>query len=225
MVRVMTAAGREVSVSGFKMPKQRKPQSISQKLAKLEKQVKLNADEWKYFDLASSGTAIVTATLALLNGLVPGDGATNRDGRQVNVQSIQAKFRAENDVTSAGVDTRNTVRFIIFVDKQSNAAAPAAADILDLTSASAIDTMRNLNNRKRFKILMDRRYAISSAGPANIVDEFYIKRTNLVDTIFNAGTAGTIADITSGSIYLLYCSDTNTTPPSVVVTTRIRFTE
>lgn len=221
----MTASGREVSVSGFKMPKQRKQPTLSQKLAKLEKQVRINADEWKMVENTAASTAIVTATLQLLNGLVPGDSINQREGRQVQIQSIQMKFRGENDVTSAGVDTRSTLRFIIAIDKQANAAAPAAADILDLSSSSAVDAMRNLNNRKRFKILMDRRYAISSAGPANFVDEFYIKRANLCDTVFNAGTAGTIADITSGSIYLLYCSDTNITPPTVIAQTRLRFTE
>lgn len=225
MVKVMTAGGREVSVTGFKMPKQRKQPSLSQKLAKLERQVKLSADEWKYVEATVNDTAIVVGAVALMNGLVPGDAINQRDGRQVSIQSLQLKFRGENDSTSTGTNSRNAVRILAVIDKQTNAAAPAVGDILDLSGSSAIDAMRNLNNRKRFKILMDRRYAISTVGPANFVDEFYLKRTNLCDTIFNAGTAGTVADITSGSMYLLYCSDTTTTPPSVIIQSRIRFTE
>lgn len=225
MVKVLTAGGREVSVSSFKMPKQRKPSTISQKLAKLEKQVKINQEEWKNIDASTSDAAIVVGGVFLLNGIAPGDGYQNRDGRQITMQSIQLKFRAESDSTATGTNSRNAVRFLLAIDKQSNGAAPAVGDILDLTSVSAIDAMRNLNNRKRFKILMDRRYEMSTVGPANMVDEFYLKRTNLQEVTFNAGTAGTVADIVTGSLYILYCSDTTTTPPTIVLNSRVRFTE
>lgn len=224
MVKVMTASGREVSVSGFKMPKQRKPQSLSQKLAKLEKQVKINQEEWKYIDVGFAATA-VTGTLVLLNGCAPGDGASSRDGRQITIQSIQMKFRIECDATGSGANASTTGRFLVFVDKQSNGAAPNVGDVLDTSSTGFADALRNLNNRKRFKILMDRRYTVSIYSPGGIVDDFYIKRNGLAETVFNAGTAGTIADITSGSVYVMYGSDTIITPPSVVGNCRIRFTE
>lgn len=224
MVKVLTATGREVSVSGFKMPKQRKAPSLGQKLAKLERQVKLNAEEWKYIDNGTSGTA-TTGTFVLMNGCAPGDGASNRDGRQITIQSIQVKIRIECDAAGAGANAGTTGRCLVFIDKQANAAVPAIGDLLDLSTAGFADAFRNLNNRKRFKILMDRRYPVSIFGPGEIADEFYMKRNGLCETVFNAGTAGTIADITSGSVYIVYGSDTVVTPPTMVVNGRVRFTE
>lgn len=224
MVKVMSMSGREVSVSGFKMPKQRKPASLSQKLAKLEKQVRINQEEWKYIDVGAATTAVAGMFL-LLNGCAPGDGASSRDGRQITVQSIQMKFRGEQDPAGSVANASTTARFIVFIDKQANGAAPAVGDVLDTTSAGFADALRNFNNRKRFKIFMDRRYPVSILGNGSFADDFYLKRNGLTETVFNAGTAGTIADITSGSVYVLYGSDTVVQPPTVVLNCRIRFTE
>lgn len=224
MVKVMTQGGREVSVSGFKMPKQRKPQSLVQKLAKFEKQVKINQEEWKYIDVGAATTAGAGA-VALLNGCAPGDGSSNRDGRQITIQSIQMKIRGEQDPSAAAANGTTVVRFMIFIDNQANALAPAVGDVLDTTSAGVADALRNLNNRKRFKILMDRRYVVSLLGDGGFADDFYMKRDGLCKTTFNAGTAGTVADITTGSVYLLYGSDTAVAPPPIVYNVRLRFTE
>jgi len=89
MVKVMSMSGQPVTVQGFKMPKQRKSQPLAAKIRKLEKQVLMNADEWKVIDSVGSTTASTTATFALLNGLAPGDGFNTRDGREVSIQSIQ----------------------------------------------------------------------------------------------------------------------------------------
>lgn len=227
MVKVMSMSGQPVAVQGFKMPKQRKAQPLAAKVRKLEKQVLLNADEWKVIDSVGSTTASTTATFALLNGLAPGDGFNTRDGREVSIQSIQMKFRAEVDPSAAATNGTSPVRFIIFIDKQANAAAPTIGDLLDVSVAGAVDALRNLNNRKRFKILMDRRAYVSLLSPGGWTDDFYLKRTDLVKTIYNAGVAGTIADITSGSVYLMFCSDVvaASLPPAIVYNARLRFTE
>ena len=87
---------------------------------------------------------------------------------------------------------------MVVYDKQTNAAAPAITDIL------VVDTFigqNNLNNRDRFTVLCDQ---ISEPIGANVntsVGGTIYKSVNM-ETMFNSGNAGTVADITSGSVYL-----------------------
>lgn len=219
----MTQSGQDVTVPRFKMPKKKGPPSLVQKVAKLEKQVRLQKDEWKSIETYLAGAAVAAGTLYLLNGTTQGDGINQREGRQIYVQSVQCNLRAEWN--TAASPSPATYRIILFVDKQSNGAAPAVADLLDTSTALSCDALRNLNNRKRFKILLDRRYAITPTGASNtsIVDDFYLKK--FITTQYNAGTAGTIADISSNSIYMLTVSDEAVNGPNNGGHIRVRFTE
>lgn len=222
-VRVISQGGQEVTVPKFKMPKKKASPSLVQKVAKLEKQVRLQKDEWKSVETYLAGAAVTAGTFYLLNGTTQGDGINQREGRQIYVQSVQCNFRAEWN--SAAATSPATYRVILFMDKQSNGAAPAVGDLLDTSTALACDALRNLNNRKRFKILLDRRYAMSPTGASNsaIVDSFYLKK--FITTQYNAGTAGTVADISSNSIYLLATSDEAVNGPNNSGHIRVRFTE
>lgn len=222
-VKVLTQGGQEVYVPKFKMPKKPGPPSLVKKVAKLEKQVRLQKDEWKSIETYMAGSAVAAGTLYLLNGTTQGDNINQREGRQIYVQSIQSNFRAEWN--SGAVTSPGTYRVILFYDKQSNGAAPAVSDLLDTSTALSCDALRNLNNRKRFKILLDRRYALTPTGASNsaIVDSFYLKK--FITTQYNAGTAGTVADISSNALYLLACSDEAVNGPNNSGVIRVRFTE
>lgn len=72
-------------------------------------------------------------------------------------------------------------------------------DILETADATS---PMDMNNRDRFVVLYNKLHAIDQAGGhQSAYIEFY-KKINLA-TIFNAGVAGTAADITTGSIYLV----------------------
>lgn len=223
MVRVLSATGQEVSVPKFKMPK--KPAgsaSLAQKVKKLEKQVRQNKEEWKCIDTIQLVTPMLAAgNLTLLNASTLGDNLNNRDGRQIFIQSIQVKFRAEFNAAAA---TASPLRFILFQDKQANGAAPAVGELLDIATAGAIDALRLLTTRKRFKILADRRYYVSqNSGLGGIVDDIYLKKPITVQ--YNAGNSGTITDITTNSLYMLMTSDETVNGPFGGFFARVRFTE
>lgn len=104
--------------------------------------------------------------------------------------------------------------------------------------ASTAISHLNPNNRDRFKILWDKQYVFGpikvdntatqsygwAQGPSVYQVKFFKKMK--LETIFNSGSAGTIADIQSGALYLLTIGTTapgTNTDADFIVTTRVRF--
>jgi len=221
-VKVMSMGGQEVSVPKFKMPKKTKSsQSLGMKVAKLEKQLKLQEGEWKYIDTIQLATASVAAgSLTLLNGCTQGDGPSNREGTQIHIKSIQVRLRTEFNAADASA---GPVRFVLIQDKQPNGAAPTVANIYYTTTANAIDSLRNLDNRKRFKILADRTYVMSQNGTPGYSDDIFFKKPITVQ--YNSGNAGVVSDISTNSLYILVASDQAVNGPFVAFYARVRFTD
>lgn len=116
----------------------------------------------------------------------------------VTIRSIE--LRLLNFATAAtGVDQVH--RWIVVVDKQCNATALTGAALLN---AATIYGLRLLENRKRFKILLDRPVSLNaSAEPGTFrYHHVYMKFRRPLVTEYNTGNAGTVADIVSNSLYL-----------------------
>lgn len=163
--------------------------------------LQLARGEWKSVDTTISAMDVnTTGSLQLLNGMQQGAGIGNRVGAQILMRSIQFQGFSEAKITTG---TEHQERVLIVYDRQANGAAPTFAQVLSATNAYA---PRNLENRKRFKILYDRTFTVGNRTVASHADfgtvhRFYRKLRHPVE--FNSGNAGTIADISSGSIYLL----------------------
>lgn len=179
--------------------------------------------ELKFIDNSLGPLAVVAATnnwtlQALLNGVQSGSTATTRIGRKMVMKSILLRYSASLAATSTG---GSPVRVLVVYDKQANAAAPAITDIL---LADDFESPNNLSNRDRFVTIFDHiTQPISIQNNYSVADTLY-KKLNL-ETMFNTGSAGTIADITSGSVYLLTSQDGSigTANASIQLYTRIRF--
>jgi len=167
-----------------------------------------------------AATFTTPAAALLLNGLVPDSTATGRIGRKVAWKSLYMRWTAAiASTTTLG----GCVRTIIVYDKQANAAAPAVTDILLVDD---FHSPNNLSNRDRFVTLVDH-----VSTPISAINEFVssnqvYKKINL-ETMFNAGTAGTIGDITSGSIYVMFAQSGNMGVAAATVTwrARLRYTD
>lgn len=161
-----------------------------------------------------------TAVLTLINGVAQGTTATTRNGRRIFMKSLMIRFSAIMANTSGGATAG---RIMVVYDKQSNATAPAATDIL---LADSIISVNNLGNSKRFVTIWDKLIpCIGSAGPQSVLQAKY-KVLNLpVD--FNIGSAGTIGDIQTGSLYIMiYTNATITTAATNwAFDTRVRFSD
>lgn len=159
--------------------------------------------EWKFTDVQVNHDVNTTTALSLLNGLVPGTGATQRIGQKIVIKSIEVRLRIYVD-PNAGV--RQLVRWMVVMDRQANGAAPTLAQILNVNTPFGL---RNLENRKRFKIILDN---VKYLAPLNEEGDgcywhVYLKFRRPFVVEYNAGTAGTVADIVSNSLYMISTGD------------------
>lgn len=162
----------------------------------------------------------LTGVLTLINGCAQGTTAFTRIGRRIKMTSLYIRIWNLTAATQVG---SSTTRIIVVYDKQSNATAPVATDIL---LADGIQNGNNLSNSRRFVTLCDKvMQSIGPAGPQAAYKKIYLKLNHPVE--FNTGSAGTIGDIQTGAVYvLLYANGGTTTAGSSHQTfTRIRFVD
>lgn len=122
---------------------------------------------------------------------------------KVTVRSVELRLYF-GATPATGIDQVH--RWQIFMDRQANGAAPAVGGHL---VANNVYAMRSLATRKRYKILVDKTYNIDAVGePGSFrTAKFYMKFKRPIITEYNAGVAGTIADIVSNSLFF-YCVGT-----------------
>jgi len=180
--------------------------------------------EWKYLDTTISSNQDTTGAMTLINGLVPGNSASQRVGQKVEIRSIQLRLQSIVTATT-GVD--QVQRIILLRDGQPNGAPPTA--LTDFLTPGTIYGQRALTNRKRFRILMDKtRYLNASGEPySGYFMKAYIKFRRPIVTEYNAGVSGTIADIATNSLYLITIGQQNAgvTAGITLGTCRIRYTD
>jgi len=136
----------------------------------------------------------------LLNGIQIGTGGSNRVGREVFLEKL--------DFSISGTPTR----WMIVYDRQSNGATPAT-DALTQDVSDSISP-QNFSNKERFDILWDSQYD-RTPEQAQIYNhkDFEIG----LCTYYNSGSAGTVADITSGALYLAVWSVGAAAAPGVSI--------
>lgn len=183
--------------------------------------LKSSKHEIKSVDVPASNTAIsTTASFALLNGMVQGTTQWNRIGRRVQMKSIAIRGRIYYN-QAGGAPGADYLRVMLIYDRQPNGAAPAIGDIIAATDQAGTTTTTcfdglNMSNADRFKVL--REYVLHIPSPAAIAGganqalqvegaeklgfKWFVKLGGL-ETHFKTGNAGTIADISTGSLYLV----------------------
>jgi len=156
--------------------------------------------ELKYVDTTFQNNISDAGTLVLMNGLQPGTGASQRIGKKAVFKNYLLRAAIGVSTNTGATPLSGYIRLMIVMDKQTNATAPTVAQILE--AVSAISPM-NMDNRDRFTVLHDYQCPVDQLGgrPSTVHKKF--RKIN-VTTVYNAGTAGTVADIATNSIYLLY---------------------
>lgn len=180
--------------------------------------------ELKFVDNVNNTDVTVAVTTfttpLLLNGLAQGTTASTRVGRKIVMKSILIRYSQEVRTTTVGAAG---YRILVVYDKQANATAPAVTDILE---NDTFNSPNNLSNRDRFVTIFDHMAVpIGANGPQAHADVLF-KRLNL-ETLFNGGSAGTIGDITSGSVYMMMAQSGGwaTAAPDFLSRIRIRYTD
>lgn len=164
--------------------------------------------------------ASTAGVVTLLNGVAQGTTATTRLGRRITMRSLFIKGDVSMAPTTTGAAP---LRILIVYDMQTNATAPVATDVLTLDQ---INSPMNLSNSRRFKTLCDIEIpCLGAQGPQAVQWSRYIKLNHAVE--FNTGSAGTVGDIQTGSVYMLTYQNGGllVANPTTLVYTRIRFSD
>lgn len=184
--------------------------------------------ELKFTDVSGTATLAVAAgswttpgPTFLLNGLVPDATATGRIGRKILMKSLllRAELRLASTSTQGGYG-----RYLVVLDKQANGEAPA---VLDILLADAMQSPMNISNSNRFRILAEGFFTEASSNGTYTSEGVEVYKELNIPVQYNTGTAGTIADIATGSVYILFAQNgtIGTAAPTVVWRSRIRYTD
>lgn len=183
------------------------------------------ANQKIYDALADQSTNVVTvATFSLLNGITAGDDFNNRDGRRVimDMLHLRADFFYASAIQAHPADH---IRVLVVYDKQPNGAVMVQSDLF---SGASGDSFINPSQMGRFEILWDQDWTLPQV-PANTTTAVLFPKINKKIMVRRgtqySGTSGTVASISSGSLYLVtlgsQTSGTNNTVLSV--STRLTF--
>lgn len=195
-------------------------------------------------------TTNTNASSFVLNLVPPGSASYNRIGRKIYNKSVRmrgvVKMQYALETTTSDI-TGNLLRMVLVWDKQpSSGAIPAFDTIFGVTDQAGTESSTYLaplryDNMDRFKILKDcmiRNDVAATpplAGTTNLVEAYYpfdeyVKLGNR-ETVFSGQTSpATIADISTGALYLFFRSLNNTGASSLIGVdassiARLRFTD
>ncbi len=164
--------------------------------------------ELKFWDFGTTDAIIASGAQinnASVNLIPQGVTESTRVGRKCCIKKIGWKFIVYLPQQTAAVSGSDNVRIMLYLDKQCNGETAVLTDILETAS---IYSFNNLANSGRFRILMDRTYALnSSAGGGDGVSEDYAKHT-IVDSFYKnvniplefSGVTGAITELRSNNI-------------------------
>ena len=198
--------------------------------------------ELKVQDLAPATYQVnTTASITLLAVPIVGADYNARVGRKIILKSLYIRGRLQleqSGVNPAGgaVSLAQQARLMIVYDLQPNGTAPAITDIL-VTAEPA--SHLNLNNRDRFRILCDKEFVFDPMFSQNTATQAFALMNRTIynvklykklrhEMIFNAVNGGTVADIASGALYMVWigsvAAGTNV-DTNAFVSTRVRYAD
>ncbi len=158
-----------------------------------------------------------TVTIFQLTNIPRGDTTNTRDGAQCKVVALELSFIITKNVNATVTHTR----LMIVQDKQTNQAIYTSADLLeDVTASDVFISPANLDNRRRFNVLYDRKFVMDSVGVESYIVKKYFKMNMLLR--FDAAAAD-ITDLTQNSLSLLLVGSEVTNDPVITFFARVRF--
>jgi hypothetical protein len=185
---------------------------------------------------ASGGEHNPSATVTL-NTVAQGDGESNRDGRQISMDSIYVKGNVFIDLTAnQSVSVQAGIVFIALVlDTQTNGAALNSEDVFKNQAGSsrlAASPLRNLQFTSRFKVLEQVQAVLKD--PQSVYDGTNIERDGF-DVPFTfykklgglkvtySGTTAAISNIIDNSLHIIAYTTSTDLTPLLYYQARLRF--
>ncbi len=180
--------------------------------------------EDKYIDTLFNGNVMTNGigNQSLLNGVTTGTTSTTRNGQSTKAVRLDIDL-----IFLVGATSPVMCRFMIIRDKAANGATIGISSIFQ----AAVDGASNYTTSQynvatmgaRVVILMDRVFKLDTVQFTSI----RIRKSIPLNfhTRYNTGTAGTIADISENSLYLLAFSSAGATQPTFTGSVRFLYTD
>lgn len=183
------------------------------------------ADELKTIDSTATTNIATTGLVNTISGVAAGTDYNNRIGRKIMMRSLLIRMTLE-PIATTSAPTGDVVRVIVFYDTQTNGVLPTIAQLLQ---NSQFDDPLNLDNRDRFRIIMDKFIGMNpvtyTAGAltagAPVVKTLTKYRKFKLEGIFS-GVTSTVGSIATGGIFIAYISK-NGTLTNITWDARVRF--
>jgi hypothetical protein len=200
---------RNVKYAGTAMQTARRALKLYQTLKDV---INVEVKEWPDTPLPPT---TVTTTTTFFNCCKIAEGAdyTDRNGRSIKCTDFSLKGAFYYNVSA----TRSILRLICFIDTGHDGATPAIGDLLLGTPLINADRSPDPNDRSRYRVILDRRYAFCVATPIHFLD-FSKKVKHHI--LFDGAAA---ADTAHGTIWIAAMSDEATNGPSCELESRLRF--
>ncbi len=181
-----------------------------------------------------------TGTVTLVNSCDVGAQYTHRIGRKIYMDSVSIRGTIKPiDAVGNGANSTSTYcRVMLIWDKQPNGALASVNDILSVANSISF---QNLDNRDRFKVLMNKNFITGplfvdttatqtwaiDTTPSRYIDYYKSLRKKKwrLHTIFD-GTGGGVADISTGALLVVTIGDSAANIGGEAdMRVRVRFTE
>lgn len=178
-------------------------------------------------------TTNTNTSMVTLNLVSPGTGSYNRVGRKISMMSVRLRGMASLSIANAattGDIVGNVLRMVVVYDKQPSGTVPTFDTIFGSTDISGTESTNFLDpvkydNMARFQVLRDTVIDVNpqahnaEGGTTDQVvykcsfDE-YLKLGGRETVYSGQSVPCTIADVSSGALYVFFRADSNTSPGS-----------
>lgn len=193
-------------------------------------------------------TTNTNGSMFVVNTVRPGNGSYNRVGRRIFNKSLRIKIRGNMNIVSQTTTydiEGNSLRMVVVWDTQPSGVLPTFDTIFGSTTqagteaTSIVDPIK-YDNLQRFKILKDCWLPLNieaiSSGAANADNDYaffideYINLKNRVTTFSGDSSPSTIADISTGGLYIVFRAAVNSAGVNTVAITadsiaRLRYSD
>ncbi len=180
--------------------------------------------ETKYIDTLFNANTMTNniGNQSLLNGCTQGNSASTRSGQSTKAVKCILDF-----IVSVGVTTPVNCRICLILDKASNGSTVGVGSIFQAAVDGASDYTTSQRNvatvGSRILFLYDYAFSLDTVQNTSRVIKSVVKLN--FHTKYNTGNAGTIADISENSLYLLCMSNAGATQPTFKGSVRFEFTD
>ena len=207
-------------VKYYRRRRSRRPKSALQAVRALARRVPRKRLKFTN-QLIAETSANNSWSFMLINAVSQGDLDSQRDGDSIVMQNLHMHCKW---TTSAAIDATASCRMMVVYDRQPNGAAFVTADLMEVNNSIIAHTDPKYD--KRFSVLYDKLFSLNeyAANTAVTSDRAFSSWISIKGRKTQySGAGGTIAEISTGSLYFIYLSDRAASPPLVTAGFQLKY--